>query len=189
MRPFHRIVLLAVLVAITPVLAGCEDFDPDKFDVFGFNKKKPLPGKREDLFPGGVPGVTQGIPPEYMKGYQEKQQQEAAAAAQAAEAADKAAAEKKTAAAAAEKARAKARPRPKRHIVRRKPKPKPVAAAPAPQPAAQQKALPPWPQNPAPANQTGWPSNGQASQSNQAGWPSSQPQQAPSWPSSGNSSQ
>ena len=67
MRRMHRIVLLAGLVAIAPVLAGCEDFDIDKFDVFGLNEKKKLPGDRKELFPEGVPGVTQGIPPEYLK--------------------------------------------------------------------------------------------------------------------------
>ena len=42
----------------------------DKLDIFGLSEKKKLPGERKDLFPGGVPGVTQGIPPEYMKGNQ-----------------------------------------------------------------------------------------------------------------------
>jgi hypothetical protein len=70
MRRMHRVVLLATLLAIAPALAGCEDFDIDKFDVFGINKKKKLPGERKELFPEGVPGVTQGIPPEYMKGNQ-----------------------------------------------------------------------------------------------------------------------
>ena len=81
----------------------------DKLDVFGLNKKKPLPGKREALFPNGVPGVTQGIPPQYMKGYQQKQQQEAAAAA--AQAAAEAEKEKqaKDAAAAQGKGQAEAR--------------------------------------------------------------------------------
>jgi hypothetical protein len=181
MRAYHRIVLLAVLVAITPVLVGCEDFDPDKLDFLGLNKKKPLPGKREDLFPNGVPGVTQGIPPQYMKGYQEKQQEEAAAAA-ADETADKTAAEKKNVKS-VEAEKPKAKPKPKRkRIVRRKPKPKPPAAEPAPQPAAQKAAMPPWPQNQTPSNQAGWPSS-QPQPSNQAGWPSSQPRQAPSWPS------
>jgi hypothetical protein len=66
----NRIVLLAALLAITPVLAGCENFDMDSLDVFGINKKKKLPGERKELFPEGVPGVTQGIPPEYLKGNQ-----------------------------------------------------------------------------------------------------------------------
>ena len=70
MRRIHRIVLLAGLVALAPVLAGCEDFDMDKFDFFDLNDKKKLPGERKELFPKGVPGVTQGIPPEYLKGNQ-----------------------------------------------------------------------------------------------------------------------
>ena len=70
MRRMHRIVLLAGLVALAPVLAGCEDFDMDKLDIFHLNEKKKLPGERKELFPQGVPGVTQGIPPEYMKGNQ-----------------------------------------------------------------------------------------------------------------------
>lgn len=172
MRILQRIVLLAALVAIAPVLAGCEDFDMDKLDVFGLNKKKPLPGKREDVFPTGVPGVTQGIPPEYMKGYQEKQQATEAAAAQAGETGDKAeagAAENKGAAAApAEKPKPK--PKPKKRIVKSKPKP---PAAPAPQPAAQQPAQAPWPDAK------------QQQQPNQAPWPATQPppQQSAPWPS------
>lgn len=70
MRRLHRIVLLAGMIALAPVLAGCEDFDMDKLDIFHLNEKKKLPGERKELFPGGVPGVTQGIPPEYMKGNQ-----------------------------------------------------------------------------------------------------------------------
>lgn len=68
MRPLHRIALLALLIAAAPVIAGCENFDPDKLDVFDLNKEKPLPGERKPLFPNGVPGVSQGIPSEYMKG-------------------------------------------------------------------------------------------------------------------------
>ena len=70
MRRMHRIVLLAGLVALAPVLAGCENFDMDKLDVFGLNEKKKLPGDRKPVFPEGVPGVTQGIPPEFVKGNQ-----------------------------------------------------------------------------------------------------------------------
>ena len=61
--------MLVVLVAIMPVLAGCDSFDPDNLDIFGLSGKDKLPGKRELLFPGGVPGVTQGIPPQYVEGY------------------------------------------------------------------------------------------------------------------------
>ena len=63
MRASSQIVMLAALALAIPVLAGCTNFDPDKLDVFGLNEKKKLPGERKDLFPGGVPGVTQGIPP------------------------------------------------------------------------------------------------------------------------------
>src|SRR5690349_1428519 len=70
MRACSRIVMFATLALALPALAGCTNFDPDKLDVFGLNEKKKLPGERKDLFPGGVPGVTQGIPPGYMKGNQ-----------------------------------------------------------------------------------------------------------------------
>ena len=40
MRRMHCILLLTGLLAIAPVLAGCEDFDMDKLDVFGLNKRK-----------------------------------------------------------------------------------------------------------------------------------------------------
>src|SRR5271169_5756133 len=63
----HRNILLAGLLALAPVLAGCENFDMDKLDVFGLNQKKKLPGERRPVFPEGVPGVTQGIPPEFVK--------------------------------------------------------------------------------------------------------------------------
>ena len=73
MRRRHRLILLALFVAAAPVLAGCENFDPDSLDIFHLNDKKKLPGERKEVFPGGVPGVTQGVPPEYMKGYQPPQ--------------------------------------------------------------------------------------------------------------------
>jgi hypothetical protein len=67
MRRVHSIVLLVALVALAPVLVGCAGSDNDKFDLFNLNEKKKLKGERKELFPGGVPGVTQGIPPEYLK--------------------------------------------------------------------------------------------------------------------------
>lgn len=182
MRPFHRIILLAVLVAVAPALAGCEDFDMEKLDVLGLSKKKPLPGKREDVFPSGVPGVTQGIPPEYMKGYQEKQQAANANAAQPGEPADKAAAGAAENPGAAEEPaeKPKAKPTPKKRIAKRKPKP-PAAAAPTPQPAGQQPAQAPWPdagqqQQPQQSNQAPWPDQGrQPPQQQSAPWPSAPP--------------
>ena len=70
MRRTQRIVLLITLALAAPVLAGCANFDPDSLDIFGLNEKKKLPGDRRAVFPEGVPGVSQGIPPEYLKGNQ-----------------------------------------------------------------------------------------------------------------------
>src|SRR5512135_446989 len=70
MRTIHRVVLLTVLATFASALTACSDFDMDKLDVFGLNEKKKLPGERKEVFPGGVPGVTQGIPPELVKGNQ-----------------------------------------------------------------------------------------------------------------------
>jgi outer membrane biosynthesis protein TonB len=70
MRRTKRIVLLITLALALPVLAGCSNFDPDSLDIFGLNEKKKLPGERRAVFPEGVPGVSQGIPPEYLKGNQ-----------------------------------------------------------------------------------------------------------------------
>ena len=63
MRRLHSVVLLVVLLALTPVLVGCGGSDSDFFDL---NTKKRLTGERKELFPEGVPGVTQGLPPEYI---------------------------------------------------------------------------------------------------------------------------
>jgi hypothetical protein len=70
MRRMQRFVLLVALVALAPGLASCANFDPDNLDFFGLNEKKKLPGDRKPLFPEGVPGVSQGIPPEFVKGNQ-----------------------------------------------------------------------------------------------------------------------
>jgi len=53
-------------------LAGCDSFDPlDKFQDWDLmSSKKPLPGERRAVFPEGVPGVPQGVPPDMVKGYQ-----------------------------------------------------------------------------------------------------------------------
>jgi hypothetical protein len=61
----HRLVLIASLLAFGMALSGCSTFDPTEW----FNTKKPLPGERKDMFPQGVPGVPQGVPPELVEGY------------------------------------------------------------------------------------------------------------------------
>jgi hypothetical protein len=155
MRRIHRIAFLAVLALALPTLSGCADFDADKLDIFGLNEKKKLPGDRKPVFPEGVPGVTQGIPQEFIKGNQPPQ--ETAAPAVPPEPEKPAVKPRKTAA-------VDAGDKPKR-----KPKPRtttttttttttaaptqPVQSAPdpafdRPAPAAQQTA--PWPAAPAP---------------------------------------
>ncbi len=162
MYRWNRIVLLAGLVALGPVLAGCENFDMDKLDVFNLNQKKKLPGERHAVFPGGVPGVTQGVPPEYLKGNQPPPatadvlppQQDNA---QAAVAPGAAAGERSSKTAAVEplqtspQAEPKPKPKPKPKA-KAKPKPKPKAEPataasqpPAQPPPQQQPALAPWP--------------------------------------------
>ena len=174
MRRMRRIVLLAGLVALAPVLAGCEDFDMDKFDFLHLNDKKKLPGERKELFPQGVPGVSQGIPPEYLKGNQPPsdtaQVPAPDGAAAAAMSGDKTAAPAPPAKTASIEPAAEPKPKAK---PKRKPKPH-TAASPAKQdpgqPAAQgqgknQQQLEPWPgstpQQPASGQSTGtapWPS-------------------------------
>ena len=51
MRRMYRIVLMAGLIALAPVLAGCADFDMDSLDFLHLNEKKKLPGERKELFP------------------------------------------------------------------------------------------------------------------------------------------
>jgi outer membrane biosynthesis protein TonB len=154
MRRTKRIVLLITLALAMPVLAGCSNFDPDSLDVFGLNEKKKLPGERRAVFPEGVPGVSQGIPPEYLKGNQPPPD-----TAQIVPAEPEKPAAKKTAAVEPQKPK-------------RKPKPRPAAAAPtqpvqsAQDPAferpAQQQQTAPWPagSTPAPAQSSSsspWP--------------------------------
>jgi hypothetical protein len=195
MRRWDRIVLIAGLVALAPVLAGCENFDFDKLDVFNLNQKKKLPGERHPVFPAGVPGVSQGIPPEYLR---ENQPPPATADVlppqqgnpQAAVPPNAGAGERPSKTAAVEplqtspqpQAEPKPKPKPKPKA-KAKPKPKPEAAPTAvtvrrapQQPAAQeqQPAPPPWPGTAAaqpPAQQSPW----NTGQTAPAPWPAAPP--------------
>ena len=62
----RRIVLIASLLMCGLTLGGCGSMDPSEW----FNTKKPLPGDRKAVFPEGVPGVPQGVPPDLVQGYQ-----------------------------------------------------------------------------------------------------------------------
>ena len=146
MRRLQRIVLLATIIAVVPVLSGCANFDPESLDIFGLGEKKKLPGERRPVFPEGVPGVSQGIPKEYIKGNQPPPidaaqlppDQPAPAAAPAEEAKPEA------------EPKAEPKPKPKRKVAA-KPKPAAPAEPVAQQPQQQQQAAPPaWPQGSTP---------------------------------------
>ena len=87
MRRSQRLIATAVLISLCGVLAGCgggglSNWDPS--DMLDFlDTKKKLPGKREPVFPDGVPGIEQGVPKDLYKSNVEQQQQEQAAAAAA----------------------------------------------------------------------------------------------------------
>lgn len=159
MRRISRVVTVAMLlIGVAPMVAGCADgeLDMDKLDVLGLNQKKPLPGKREALFPNGVSGVEQGIPPEYMKGNLAQQpgaavpmgplttQPAGSPNAQTASAEPPAAEQAKEKPKAKPKKRVAARPKPTRVRIAPKPAVQPAQAQPAPA-QAQQQAPSPWP--------------------------------------------
>ena len=71
MRPHVRLGFAIGLAGAVALVSGCSNFslDPDKLDFSLFDTKQKLSGERKEVFPGGVPGVTPGVPPELMKGY------------------------------------------------------------------------------------------------------------------------
>jgi hypothetical protein len=156
-RSLQRYAALAFLAAAGLGLGGCEqmaDLIPDS--------KKPLPGERKLLFPEGVPGVTQGVPPELMRGNQQAQGE--AAAGQSGASANAQAQQAPVDQEAEEKPKPKPRPRVQR-TVRQQPPAEPA-------PAQEQQQTSPWP---APQQQPAQPSP----------WPSAQqqPAQPSPWPS------
>ncbi|HZS64823.1 MAG TPA: hypothetical protein VFA53_10070 [Xanthobacteraceae bacterium] len=72
---FRRFVIVASsLLALGFCLAACsstaQNFDPtDWVPTDWFDKKDKLPGERKPVFPNGVPGVSQGVPPDLVKGH------------------------------------------------------------------------------------------------------------------------
>jgi hypothetical protein len=147
------------LLGMGAFLGGCANFDPEtSLDFLNLSKKEKLPGERRPVFPEGVPGVTQGVPPDLIKGNQPQPAPETAAVAPA-----------------EPEARPEAKPKPKPRVARRPA----VTVAPereqAPQqqqPAQQQPAQ----QQPAQQQQTQTGAN--------APWPApSAPQQPSPWPS------
>ncbi|MGH6728462.1 MAG: hypothetical protein ACREB8_18255 [Pseudolabrys sp.] len=178
-RRVHRILLLAVIVAVAPVLAGCESFDSDKFDIFSLNEKKKLKGERKEVFPEGVPGVVQGLPPEYLNKQQSTAEKPSSIPMTTSGGLpnDKSAAPVQPSKTAAVEPAPEPKPeaKPKRKP-KRKPKPhvaahptKPVVSRPAaPAQASDEQKPPPWPaQKPA---QSSWPAQ-QGQGSSMEPWP------------------
>jgi hypothetical protein len=62
---FDRVARLAAILGLGAAVAGCESLG-DLGNLF--NRKTPLPGERQLVFPEGVPGVSQGVPPELIAG-------------------------------------------------------------------------------------------------------------------------
>ena len=155
-RRFPSLFGAGSVVALVLVLGACTpggQFDPTEAvssDIFGTKKK--LQGEREPVFPQGVPGTENGVPPDLVKGYQPAPEQAAVSEAPQPAAADK--------------------PKPK-------PKPKPKLAN--TRPPASQGGQSPWPPaqgQPArvsPHKPTGRQPSGQPAQTN---WPPPQGQPA-----------
>lgn len=70
MQRLSRMLMIAPALCLGLMLAGCSSFDPSDIADWFTAAKKPLPGDRKELFPGGTPGVSQGLPPDLVKGYQ-----------------------------------------------------------------------------------------------------------------------
>jgi hypothetical protein len=181
---------LGVMLALASALAACTkggQFDPTTLlDSDMFDNKKPLPGKRDLVFPQGVPGAATGIPADLYKGYTPPPQQAADAGGAATPILPPGVGPAKS--------EAQVKPRPKPRL---KPKPK-LARAPAstrrteisiglpkhPKPAGQPQAQPAsaaWPASPAAGqarpSQTVWPAPPSTSQaqSSQSIWPAPPP--------------
>ena len=74
MTSLMRIILVSSVLTLP--LASCasvsDSLDPTEwFSGELFNTKKKLPGDRKAVFPQGVPGVSQGIPSDLVKGNQQ----------------------------------------------------------------------------------------------------------------------
>ena len=147
MNRLARMVTVASTLSLVLLLSNCSSFDPsDIMDNVFASQKKPLPGERKPLFPSGTPGISQGLPPELVKGYQAPPPTEAAQDAQAAP------------------DQPKSKPKPKPKVVAAPPaNPSSPPAAASTRSSASQSS--PWPDAP-PTRQSAAPSN-----AGQVAWP------------------
>jgi hypothetical protein len=140
---FARTAMIATALMLS--LGGCVNFDPqDWFAGDWFGNKKPLPGQRRELFPGGVPGVSRGVPSDLVKGNE-------AAALQEQEAEEpKVILREEPKAAPKPKAKPKPKPKPKVVEDTSEPdrRPTPVTVRPQSQPPAQPSQQVQWPDPP-----------------------------------------
>jgi len=151
MNRFARVAAVVSVLALAPMLAGCETFDPtDIFSSDMFSSKKKLPGERKAVFPEGTPGVSQGVPQELVKGYQATEPEPPQAAAEP-----------------EEKPKAKPKPKPK-VVAKPPPTEEPPRASVTVQPSQQQFPDPPPQQRQQPAT-GGWPGSPQSQ--GQVAWP------------------
>ena len=165
MRPLARLGFAFGLAGAAALTSGCSgtSFDPDKLDFTIFDTKQKLAGERKEVFPGGVPGVTPGVPPELVKGYHEPPDPPAG---------EPNAAEAKPAA--GQHKSAEAKPAPKPHVVQQpKPQPAQTASVQGSAPAASPSAAAPPAQ--APNQSPPWPGQPQQQAQPQASWPAPSP--------------
>jgi hypothetical protein len=138
MRAYARLVLVSLTMSAGLGLAGCDSIDNL---TAMFDTKKKLPGDRKPMFPEGVPGVTQGVPSEYLPAAKDQPAEGAEAAKEGPPEADKV---KK------EKPALKPPPKPQTAQAPRKPSPPPAQPV-QPEAAAPQASAPaplPWPSAP-----------------------------------------
>lgn len=71
----RRLIAAGFAVVIVTALGGCSSFNTPSFDptdMLDFlDTKKKAPGERKPVFPEGVPGISQGVPKEMIRGSQE----------------------------------------------------------------------------------------------------------------------
>lgn len=71
----RRLIAAGFAAVLVATLGGCSSFNTPSFDpsdMLDFlDTKKKAPGERKPVFPEGVPGITQGVPKEMIRGSQE----------------------------------------------------------------------------------------------------------------------